>query len=81
MGQIIVRNLDDDVIVRLKARAVADEKSLEQAVRDILTQAAQPSKAEVLAELDRLRSLSRYVPGLDSTKFIREWRDRDPFRR
>jgi plasmid stability protein len=55
MGQILVRNLEDGVIERLKARALKADKSLEQAVRDILTEAAKPSKAELWAEIDRLR--------------------------
>ncbi len=39
MGEILVRNLDDSVIERLKARALKADKSLEQSVREILTAA------------------------------------------
>ena len=55
MGEILVRNLDDSVIERLKARALKAGKSLEQSVREILTAAAKPSREEILAEMDRLR--------------------------
>ena len=55
MGQILVRNLEDSVIERLKTRALKADKSLEQTVRDILTEAAKPSKDELWAEIDRLR--------------------------
>jgi plasmid stability protein len=36
MGQIIVRNLDDDVIETFKLRARLKGKSLEQEIRDLL---------------------------------------------
>ena len=54
MGEILVRNLDDSVIERLKARALNADKSLEQSVREILVAAAKPSRAEILAEMDRI---------------------------
>jgi plasmid stability protein len=74
MGQIIVRNLDDSVIARLKARANRAGKSLEQSVRDILSDAARPSREEVWAEIDRLREKAGPVT-LDATDLIREDRD------
>jgi plasmid stability protein len=45
MAQVVVRDLDDDVVARLKARAVAEKKSLEQKLRDILTEAARPPQS------------------------------------
>ena len=41
MAQILVRNLDDDVVDRLKARAVQHSRSLQAEVKTILEQAAQ----------------------------------------
>ena len=40
MAQVLVRNLDDQVVERLRQRAKAEGKSLEQALRDLLTEAA-----------------------------------------
>ena len=40
MAQIIVRNLDDAVVDRLKARARTNDRSLEAEVRLILEQSA-----------------------------------------
>ncbi len=40
MAQIIVRNLDDAVVDRLKARARENDRSLEAEVRNILEQSA-----------------------------------------
>lgn len=80
MGQIIVRNLDDTVIERLKARAAAGNTSLEQTVRDILTAAAKRDREELLAKLDAIRAMSP-PSTLDSTALIREDRDNDePYR-
>jgi antitoxin FitA len=74
MGQILVRNLDDSVIERLKQRALKAEKSLEQTARDILTEAARPSRAEILAEMDRIRERIGPVD-IDLTELIRQDRD------
>ena len=58
MGQVVIRNIDDDVLERLKQRAAAQHKSLEQSLRDVLAEAAKPSRAELLAELDRIRAMT-----------------------
>lgn len=55
MGQIIVRNLDDAVIQRLKERARLAQTSLEQTVRNILSDAAEPDDAQIWADIDRIR--------------------------
>lgn len=64
MGQILVRNLDNGVIRRLKQRASREKLSLEEAVRRILADAAQPekpSKEQLLAELKRIREMGRPI--------------------
>ncbi|BBK38214.1 hypothetical protein STAQ_32920 [Allostella sp. ATCC 35155] len=76
MGQILVRNLDDDVIERLKDRARLANLSLEQQVRDILREAAKPSRQALLEEMDRVRAATRGQVTIDSTQIIREERDR-----
>lgn len=74
MGQIIVRNLDDQVIARLKERAQKAQKSLEQTIRDILVEASKPSREDVWREIDELRERAGPVT-LDATDLIREDRD------
>ena len=54
MAQVLIRNIDERVMERLRARAAAERKSLEQKLRDILAEAAKPS-----ATSGRTRSLSR----------------------
>jgi len=79
VGQGVIRNIDDFVLERLKARAMAQRKSLEQSLRDLLTEAAQPSRAELLAELERIRAMTPpREPGASfstTEEFVREDRD------
>ena len=58
MGQVLIRNIDDDVLERLKRRAAAESKSLEQCLREVLAVAARPSHEELLAELERIRAMT-----------------------
>ncbi|MBV9396283.1 MAG: hypothetical protein JOZ84_17965 [Methylobacteriaceae bacterium] len=76
MGQILVRNLDDAVITRLKSRAARSGKSLEQTVREIIADAVRPSKEEAWAEIDRIRAMTpRKLES--SVALIRAFRDGD----
>jgi plasmid stability protein len=75
MGQIIVRNLDVLVIARLKEKASRANKSLEQTVRDILSNAAKPSREEILRDMDQTRAQIGPV-SLDAADLIRADRDR-----
>ena len=79
MGQVVVRNIDDLVLERLKARAAEQHKSLEQSLRELLAAAAKPSRAELLAEVERIRAMTpprrpgkRYPTG---EQLVRESRD------
>jgi antitoxin FitA len=77
MAQVVIRNIDDDVVERLKARAAAEKNSLEQKLREVLTAAAGPSHAEVLAEVDRTRAMTppRPLGAPLAEDLIREDRD------
>ena len=56
MAQIIVRNLPEDVVQRLKRRAEGNQRSLEAEVRQILEQASeQLSWDEAWAKIDEFR--------------------------
>ena len=75
MGRVLVRNLDDDVIERLKFKAELKGQSLEQELRDILTAAA-PLSPEEKVELSRkLRALSPDLGNFDVGAAIRYGRD------
>lgn len=75
MGQVIVRNLDDGVIASLKSRAKQHGHSLEQELRDILTQAAKRTLVEKLALVDRIRAMTAPRPHPLAEDLIREDRD------
>jgi len=78
MGTLTIRELDDSVVERLKARAKAHNRSLEGEVRMLLTEIA-----EGRSKVGRLRDIAEQIaamtpPGVDqsdSTELIR--RDRD----
>lgn len=76
MGQVIVRNLDDHVIAALKTKAELHGQSLEQELRAILSQAAVPNVNERVALANRIRGLTPKGRQTNSTKLIREDRDR-----
>ena len=64
------------MVVRLEARAAEHKHSLEQEPRQILSEAARPSREEILADFDRIRAMTPKVPQTDSAELIREVRDR-----
>lgn len=76
MGQVIVRNLDDETIGALKARATMHGNSLEQELRGILARAAKPGPKERLALADGIRAMTRRKRQTNSTVLIREDRER-----
>ena len=73
-AQVTVRNLDAAVVTGLKHRAKRNGISLEQELRTLLTRAARPGRAELLAEADRIRAMT---PGelTDSVPLLRADRD------
>ena len=80
MVDILVRNVADDVAKRLKEKAATSGRSLSETAREALSQFVKPSRAELLAEMDRIRAMSPYSD-VDSTLLIREDRDNDePYR-
>lgn len=76
MAQILVRNLESDVVERLKDRANLHGRSLEGELRWILTQTAGVGfdEARRLMRQWHKRLAGRDFP--DSSKLVREDRDR-----
>jgi plasmid stability protein len=78
MAQILVRDLDEAVVVRLKERARDNHRSLQGEVKAILEEAAgQATNAEVEAILDRWQRYWQQKGKIfsDSAELIREDRD------
>ena len=77
MANLTIRNLDDEVVDKLKARARAHHRSLEAELREILTSAARrPGREEFLALADRIAAMTPEATQTDSTEIIRKFRDR-----
>lgn len=76
MAQMLVRNIDDAVAERFKARAKAEGKSAEQVLRELIADYGRDRKAEALARLAELRETIGPVT-LDPVAIIREDRDSD----
>ena len=75
-GNLHVRNLDDEIITKLKIRAARHGRSAEAEHREILRQAleneAEPSFEELAAELRRMTAARKQTP---SEILLREGRD------
>lgn len=81
MGQLLVRQLDDAVIERLKAMARERKTSVEALARAALTQAARLTADEKVALVGRMRDWGKQAldPAVRQTptlELIREDRDR-----
>ncbi len=78
MASLVIRNLDDDVVVSLKDRAKANQRSLEGEIRSILTDQARRSSRieEFRATIQLLRSQTKIIPQSNSVDLIREDRGR-----
>ena len=79
MATINVRQLDDDVVERLKRRAALNDRSLEGEARHILKDAAEDDmatkRASFLAMTDRLRRKTEGRRHTPAEVLIREDRD------
>ncbi len=77
MGELVIHNMDNEIIERLKTKAAGQRQSLEQALREILIGAVRPSKAELASEADAICKLfSPSPPDMPSAaQWIREDRD------
>jgi plasmid stability protein len=75
MAQVIVRNLDDEVVRRLKERAAVNQHSLEQELREILADAALGDRSALMEEAARIREMGGRYEMPDVVGLIREDRD------
>ncbi|MGE5548271.1 MAG: FitA-like ribbon-helix-helix domain-containing protein [Solirubrobacterales bacterium] len=74
MGSVVIRNLDDAAIARLKTKAELHGRSLEAELREIVLDNSQLSPEEKRALVERIRIKSPGWHG-DSTELIRQDRD------
>ena len=74
MGQILIRNLDDAALERLRLKASESNVPLERYIRGALPELSKPSRDEAWERARQLRErIGRVLP--DSTPLIRADRD------
>jgi plasmid stability protein len=75
MGQVLIRNIDDRTIERLKLKAELRGHSLEQELREILDRAAGPTAEERLAMIDRVAAMQRKPTKMLSEDIVKKLRE------
>lgn len=76
MAQVLVRDLPDDVVERLKAKAAAEGRSLEAHLRLVLEEASGLDREDFLALADAIAETTGDRAQTDATELIRASRDR-----
>lgn len=78
MGNILVRNLPDDIVDELKRRARRHNRPLQQEVSDILVRAARQPQADVVRKAAEIRNrlAGKRIEFSDSADLMREDRSR-----
>ena len=74
MAQLLIRNIDDGIVARLKEKAAEQHTSLEQFLRDLLSREASLGRAAQLAGLRAFREEAGEV-AFDFTGAIRDDRE------
>lgn len=75
MGQVLIRNLDDEVITSLRYKAKVNGRSLEQELREILTNAAPFTVDERVKVAEWLQKDNPWTLDMDIKAAIRTGRD------
>jgi plasmid stability protein len=76
MAQVLVRNIDEAAIRRLKSRAARKGHSLEQELRLVIVEASRDDHQDFWQEAARIKASLNDRQFSDSTALIREDRDR-----
>ena len=78
MATVTIRDLDEKVVTKLKARAKANHRSLEAELRELLSGVVkeQERRQRFLAKADRIAAMTPNVRQTDSAELLREDRRR-----
>jgi plasmid stability protein len=74
MGSMVIRNIPDDVLQRLKERAAKAGKSTEQMAREAITREAGMTREEAWAAMDAIRARSKPVDLETALRIMQEAR-------
>lgn len=77
MAQVLVRDLPEEVVERLKAKAAAEGSSLEAHLRRLLAEASGLDRHSFLSVADDIAATTAGQEHTDATDLIRADRDRD----
>jgi len=78
MATVTIRDLDDKIVVKLKARAKSNNRSLEAELRELLSGIVkeQERRQRFLAKADRIAAMTPKIAQTNSTRLLREDRRR-----
>jgi len=78
MAAVTIRDLDDRIVTKLKARAKANHRSLEAELRELLSGIVeeQERRQRFLAKAGRIAAMTPKVRQTDSAQLLREDRRR-----
>jgi len=83
MGQVLIRNLDDNVIAAYREAAARHQRSLEAELRETIARFCPRTSAEIAAIKARLSEIQAMTPDVPQTPaevLVRRMRDTDGFR-
>ena len=72
MGQILVRNINDQALKALRSKAQSKGQSLESVVRELIEKEGTPDRAALLDEMRRIRAMT---PGTVRSLSSSEYRE------
>jgi plasmid stability protein len=75
VGTMLIRNVPDDVLRRLKERAAKAGKSAEQMAREAIAREAGMTREEAWAAMDAIRARSKPVDLETALRIMQEGRD------
>jgi plasmid stability protein len=75
MGQILVRQIDDAVLLSLKARAKANDRSAEAEVRAIIAEAVMPKRETIASLVGAGKTSASFRRADDIVAHVRSLRD------
>ena len=78
MGQVLIRNLEDDLLADYRESAKRNDRSLEAELRELLRRSRplrRKSKAELVEIARQIRAITPNVPQTPSEQIVRELRD------
>jgi plasmid stability protein len=78
MATVTIRDLDEKIVAKLKARAKSNHRSLEAELRELLSGIVreQERRQRFLAKADRIAAMTPKVTQTDSAELLREDRRR-----